>query len=243
VQSIRSRNLVSFDRAVETLTDNPIISWIERIDSIVAGRQCHVAGDNSSRYCVFGEYVAAENSLRLTTDGICNQATEDRTGACSRSIQRARTGDVIFRQSPLGEGRQTKQTIHGLSRLHCRAQNRRMLESQKMSDFVRKGRFEIVSSRRAVTGEAHVRIQSDVGFRDRSARIIEDARASRILVRAKRGCVVAGYSDQINPVAVVGRTNRLHGRSRLKELNVGDCGPMLQRAMRGADNVASFLYV
>src|SRR2546423_15096947 len=114
-----------------------------------------------------------------------------------------------------------------------------MLQPDQMPDLMRECRFEIVSGRRAVARKLNRGIKCDIRFDDRATRIVKQTRASGILRRTKRGRVVCRNRDQIDSIAAVGWANRLGSRSRFEELNIGNAGPMLQRAPCSTDEVTA----
>src|SRR6185295_11797981 len=114
-----------------------------------------------------------------------------------------------------------------------------MLKPDQMPNLVRERRFEIVGGRRAIARKFNRRIKRDIRFDDRSARIVEQTRAPGILRRTKRRRIVCRDRDEIDSIAGVSWTDRLGSRSRFQELNISNARPMLQRAPRGANEVAA----
>src|SRR2546421_652001 len=98
---------------------------------IVAVGQRDAAGDDSAGR-IFGENICSKNTLRAR-ESVAHQFSRYRSAAGSRAIQRAQAADVIFGQSSLRESRQSVQTILRLTRLHRRADDCRMFETQRMS--------------------------------------------------------------------------------------------------------------
>src|SRR3989442_426384 len=99
IRTVRRRNLICPDGTVKALDNYVIAAAWQSIDAILTRRKGYATGNDSSRERIFSKHMRAKNRLRHSADRICNQSSEKRSGSGARSVQRARSRDVVVRQS------------------------------------------------------------------------------------------------------------------------------------------------
>src|SRR5215212_836079 len=164
------------------------------------------------------------------------------------TIQTTELLSIVFSKRALSDRRQAEGAVVCLAPLHRRRQNRRVVQTEQVTNLVRESRFEIVGAGCAVGGKlklssilsAWSRIDADIGFGDVAGfRIEEDARASG------RGfgveCLVFGCDRDRQETDSITSFRGTDG-SRLRpcddEVDIRKTGPASQCAARGAGDVA-----